>query len=122
MKPAGAPLSDSRSDGYLRRRWRPALHRLAPVFFGAVVLLSLLSLFLGDRGLAQLWELAWKERELRAELTSLERDAANLRWELGESGAMAVERPAREKFHMQRPGEIVYYFPREGTAPAEESR
>ena len=109
---------------YLRRPWRSATQRVVPVLLGAAVAFSFLSLLLGNRGIAQLWELARRQRELRTELASLERDAENLKWELGETGSMAIERPAREKFHMQRPGEIVYYFPREGSsgAPARSDR
>ena len=110
---------ESGAGGYLRRPGRPATQKFLGVLVGAAVIFALLSLVLGDRGVAQLWELAWRQRELRTELTALERDAENLRWELGETGTMAVERPAREKFQMQRPGEIVYYFPRTGTSGAE---
>ena len=109
-RPAAA--EESAAGGYLRRTWQPATRRIVPLLIGAAVVFSLSSLLLGDRGVAQLWELAWRENELKTELSALERDAANLKWELGETGTMAVERPAREKFHMQRSGEIVYYFPR----------
>ncbi|MEZ4648133.1 MAG: septum formation initiator family protein [Candidatus Eisenbacteria bacterium] len=111
-----ATLGPEERSEYLRKPWRSATQRLVPVLLGAAVIFSCLSLLLGNRGVAQLWELAWRQRELRTELTALERDAENLKWELGETGSMAIERPAREKFHMQRPGEIVYYFPRESTA------
>lgn len=106
------PTEFGPGDSYLRRPWKSATQRVLPILLGAAVVFSILSLVLGDRGVAQLWELAWRQKELRGELGSLELEAANLRWELEETGSMAVERPAREKFHMQRPGEIVYYFPR----------
>lgn len=106
---------------YLRRSFRSAGSRLLPILLGAGVLFSVLPLVLGDRGIAQLWELGWQEKELRTRLEGLEAEAELLAWEARESGAMAVERPAREKFQMQRPGEIVYYFPREEARPGSDA-
>ncbi len=107
-----SPNLGSRADGYLRRRWTPPFRRLGPLLVGGIVVWSIASLFVGDRGLARLLELRWREEELSAELHTMKKEAENLKWQLAESGPMAVERPAREKFSMQRPGEIVYYFPR----------
>lgn len=102
---------------FLRRSFHSAGSRLLPFVLGAAVLFSILPLLLGDRGVAQLWELGWREKELRSQLQDLEAEAELLAWEARESGPMAVERPAREKFQMQRPGEIVYYFPRGDAEP-----
>lgn len=74
------------------------------------------SVVASDHGLIRLWELSEQENALSARLQALNDQESQVRWELGEDPVMRLERPAREKFQMQRPGEIVFYFPRGGDA------
>jgi cell division protein FtsB len=103
---------------YARRPWKSARTRILPLVLllgGAWIGLSLI---FGTNGLVRLWELKAREKSLQAKLESVSKDHDDLQSELQEPAPLALERSAREKFDLQRPGEIVYRFPR---VPAERS-
>jgi cell division protein FtsB len=109
-EPTESPHRIDRS-WFLRRRLGTP-RRLVPVALALGTAWLALSLVFGANGLVRLWELRAREAELEAELDGLEAAQEDLRWELSEPAPMALERSARETFDLQRPGEIVYRFPR----------
>ena len=102
-------MKHNQAETYLRRVSLPRRH-LGWALCTLVLGWGVVSLVLSDWGLVDLWELEAKETHLRAELQDLKEQAEEVDWELSEPGGMEIERPAREKFEMQRPGEIVYHF------------
>jgi cell division protein FtsB len=75
-----------------------------------------LTLVFGTNGVVRLFELKTREKNLQARLAEVSKEHDALQRELQEPAPLALERSAREKFDLQRPGEIVYRFPR---VPAE---
>ena len=101
---------------YAHRPWKSARARILPLLFllgGAWIALSLV---FGTNGVVRLWELTAREKHLQAKLEEDSEEHDELQRELEEPAPLALERSAREKFDLQRPGEIVYRFPR---VPAE---
>jgi cell division protein FtsB len=97
---------------YARRPWKSAQARILPLVFLAGAAWIGLSLTFGTNGVVRLWELKAREKILHAKLESVTSDYDELQSELREPAPLALERSAREKFDLQRPGEIVYRFPR----------
>ena len=76
-----------------------------------VVLIGCVSLlFFSDRGLESLWELKKEKVEIQQEINSLRKEIANLKRESEklEFDQDYVEKIAREKLKMAKPGEQVF--------------
>lgn len=76
-----------------------------------VVLIGCVSLlFFSDRGLVSLWELKKEKVEIQQEINSLRKEIANLKRESEklEFDQDYVEKIAREKLKMAKPGEKVF--------------
>ena len=76
-----------------------------------VVLIGCVSLlFFSDRGLVSLWELKKEKVEIQQEINSLRKEIANLKRESEklEFDLDYVEKIAREKLKMAKPGEQVF--------------
>tara|TARA_B100000427_G_scaffold165099_1_gene137161 strand:+ start:1484 stop:1765 length:282 start_codon:yes stop_codon:yes gene_type:complete len=76
-----------------------------------VVLIGCVSLlFFSDRGLVSLWELKKEKVEIQQEINSLRKEIANLKRESEklEFDQDYVEKIAREKLKMAKPGEQVF--------------
>ena len=105
----------ARTERYFRGLWVSSRSGfLAMAALGAIGWFAY-SVVASDHGLFRLWELGQQEKQLSARLAELNEQEDLIQWELGEDPVMRLERPAREKFQMQRPGEIVFYFPRGAT-------
>ena len=76
-----------------------------------VVLIGCVSLlFFSDRGLVSLWELKKEKVEIQQEINSLRKEIANLKRESEklQFDQDYVEKIAREKLKMAKPGEKVF--------------
>ena len=76
-----------------------------------VVLIGCVSLlFFSDRGLVSLWELKKEKVEIQQEINSLRKEISNLKRESEklEFDQDYIEKTAREKLKMVKPGEKVF--------------
>jgi cell division protein FtsB len=99
---SNSPRNPSGDDSPFRRR------RLL-VAFGVVLLLGYI--FIGGKdGFYQIWRVNVEIDALREEVARLEQEKARLEKvnELLKSDSAAIERLARERYGMARPGEVVY--------------
>lgn len=101
---------------YAQRPWKSARARILPLLFLLAGAWIALTLVFGTNGVVRLFELKAREKNLQAKLAEVSKEHDALQRELQEPAPLALERSAREKFDLQRPGEIVYRFPR---VPAE---
>lgn len=101
---------------YAQRPWKSASARILPSLLILGAAWAVFSLVFGTNGVVRLWELKAREKILQARLEAVSKEHDELQRELQEPAPLALERSAREKFDLQRPGEIVYRFPR---VPAE---
>lgn len=89
-----------------RKKW---FLSAAGAFFAVYLLAS--SVF-GEMGLVKYFRMRAQYQDLKAEITDLKRDNVQLFTEVDmlKSDPACIERIAREKLGLARPGEIVYYY------------
>ena len=78
----------------------------------AAALAGLWSLIMGEMGIVKYSRMKAQERSLRAEITHLKQDNLRLLQEVRDlkHDPAYLERLARDKIGLARPGEIVYYY------------
>lgn len=95
--------------GVSRAATKRKLVVVAAVFAGMGLLWSLV---MGEMGLVKYYRMKHQERALEAEISHYKQDNLRLREEVRalKSDAAYIERLARDKIGLARPGEIVYYY------------
>ena len=83
---------------------------------GVVTVLAVFSLFFSARPTSELQQSRQRVAALRAEITRLQNENAQLRAEIDSvrKSTYAVERIAREDLGMSKKGEVVYMLPKAG--------
>jgi cell division protein FtsB len=110
-RPRSGGDESAESERYLRGRWashRRGFYWMAVAAIGCWIVYSLV---VSDHGIIRLFELDRQADALAVRLDGLDQQEQEVNWQLHEDGLMQIERTAREKFDMSRPGEIVFYFP-----------
>ena len=89
---------------------RKKLPQLTSVLLIAVLSGCIVLLFFSDRGLVSLWELKKEKSDIQQEINSLRKEIANLKRESEklEFDQDYIEKIAREKLKMAKPGEKVF--------------
>lgn len=90
----------------------------AAIVGGAVIVaIAFSSLFLGENDLRELWDLRTKQGELEEHIFELQAGNARMRERIARlrTDPRAIERLARERLGLVRPGEIVYISEHERT-------
>lgn len=80
-------------------------------FLLVIILIGCVSLlFFSDRGIISLWELKKEKSDIQKEINSLREEIANLKRESEklEFDQAYIEKTAREKLKMVKPGEKVF--------------
>ena len=100
---------------YLRthRTTRAALIKRLLVMAGAVAGLAFLwSLIVGEMGVVKYYRMSVHARTLRSEIEHMKKDNVRLSKEVDalRTDAAFIERMARDKIGLARPGEVVYYY------------
>jgi cell division protein FtsB len=90
--------------------------RLLVALVIAAGLLFLWSLIVGEMGVVKYYRMSAHARSLRSEIDHLKKDNARLSQEVSalRSDPAYIERVARDKIGLARPGEVVYFY---GDAP-----
>jgi len=104
-----------RKRNYIKTDRSARAARWKRLFIGACILLSayfLASFILGEMGLIKYYRMKEQYNSLTAEIARLKRDNANLRTNVHslKNDPAYIERIARDKLGLARPGEIVYYY------------
>ena len=83
---------------------------LTNVLFGCLSVVCLLLLLFSDRGFLTLWNLKKEKIEIKQDINSLRQQIASLEKEAEklEFDEKYIEKIAREKFRMSKPGEKVF--------------
>jgi cell division protein FtsB len=91
------------------RAWRKRLVILALAAGGALFLWSVV---IGEMGLVKYYRMRAQEQALRAEIGHLKQDNLRLIQEVRslKHDPAYIERLARDKIGLARPGEVVYYY------------
>ena len=94
------------------RNRRRVLTTVVALIAAAVLFVSLWSLVVGEMGIVKYYRMRSQERALRDEITHLKQDNLRLLQEVRalKHDSAYLERLARDKIGLARPGEIVYYY------------
>jgi cell division protein FtsB len=81
---------------------------------GVLAVVFLLSVFLSDRGIADLQQARKRVNTLQSDIQRLQAENARLREEIesAKKSTYSVERIAREELGMSKKGEVVYLLPK----------
>jgi cell division protein FtsB len=92
-----------------RTAWTKRLVAAAAVIVAAAVLWKLV---IGEMGVVKYYRMSAHARSLRSEIEHLRTDNARLAKEVAalRSDLAYIERLARDKIGLARPGEVVYYY------------
>ena len=85
------------------------------LLIAGIVLISCLTLwrfFVGEMGVVKYYRMSAHARDLRDEIEHMKKDNARLSKEVAalKHDAAYLERMARDKIGLARPGEVVYYY------------
>jgi len=104
-----------RKRNYMKADRSSRTARWKKLFFATVILVSLYllaSLVLGEMGLVKYYRMKAQYRDLTTDIAQLKQDNAKLLKDVRalKTDPACIERIARDKLGLARPGEIVYYY------------